>query len=410
MPPAPRVEAVGPLSRAVNRGADAQELGLGSVVPAPTVDPADQARADQMAAQEQQRQEEEQLLAQHRAEQAALKTQREAIKTAQVAQQAGLGGSPGQGTQAAAVPAVEPVRGDPTGPRPQEDVWSDTPDLTEPVEKEDGTWITTRRPSKDGRWDLYEDISPDGESVNQEVWPRQQPAPAPTGAAETPRSITATQEQPDADSLQGQGRQAPDAKTPPAEVGAAVSQGRPMDLAAAGLPSPEAGLGTTAPGQGSPGLRRKMGGLAALGLPGADAGLGTVVAGEGAPELKGKKRVVAETPTPPATVTPAEPTVAPDAMAPAQPETPTAAALARLQAHYAGMAALDSNAQQIAGRAKQGRELRAELAGRGYAVSEQNEDEGKVFAVTVGPYRVFARQYRNLGKRSALTLNRYADG
>jgi N12 class adenine-specific DNA methylase len=403
-PPAPRVEAVGPLSRAVNRGADAQELGLGSVVPAPTVDPADQARADQMAAQEQQRQEEEQLLAQHRAEQAALKTQREAIKTAQVAQQAGLGVSPGQGTQAAAVPAVEPVRGDPTGPRPQEDVWSDTPDLTEPVEKEDGTWITTRRPSKDGRWDLYEDISPDGESVNQEVWPRQQPAPAPTGAAETPRSITATQEQPDADRLQGQGRQAPDAKTPPAEVGAAVSQGRPMDLAAAGLPSPEAGLGTTAPGQGSPGLRRKMGGLAALGLPGADAGLGTTVAGEGAPELKGKKRVVAETPTPPATVTPAEPTVAPDAMAPAQPETPTAAALARLQAHYAGMAALDSNAQQIAGRAKQGRELRAELAGRGYAVSEQNEDEGKVFAVTVGPYRVFARQYRNLGKRSALTL------
>ena len=45
MPPAPRGEAVGPLSRAVNRGADAQELGLGSVVPAPTVDPADQARA-----------------------------------------------------------------------------------------------------------------------------------------------------------------------------------------------------------------------------------------------------------------------------------------------------------------------------------------------------------------------------
>ena len=60
-----------------------------------------------MAVQEQQRQEEEQLLAQHRAEQAALKTQREAIKTAQVARQAGLGGSPKQG---ATVPAVEPVR------------------------------------------------------------------------------------------------------------------------------------------------------------------------------------------------------------------------------------------------------------------------------------------------------------
>jgi hypothetical protein len=402
MPPAPRVEAVGPLSRAVNRGADAQELGLGSVVPAPTVDPADQARADQMTVQEQQRQEEEQLLAQHRAEQAALKTQREAIKTAQVARQAGLGGSPKQG---ATVPAVEPVRGDPTGPRPQEDVWSDTPDLTEPVEKEDGTWITTRRPSKDGRWDLYEDISPDGESVNQEVWPRQQPAPAPTGAAETPRSITATQEQPDADSLQGQGRQAPDAKTPPAEVGAAVSQGRPMDLAAAGLPSPEAGLETTAPGQGSPGLRRKMGGLAALGLPGADAGLGTVVAGEGAPELKGEKRVVAETPTPPATVTPAEPTGAPDAAAPAQMETPTTAALARLQAHYAAMSGLGTRAKRIAARAKQGRELRDELAGRGYAVNERDNDEGKVFAVTVGPYQVVARQYTDLGRRTAVAIN-----
>lgn len=283
MPPAPRVEAVGPLSRAVNRGADAQELGLGSVVPPPTIDPADQARAEQMTAQARQRQDEEQLLARHRADQAALKTQREAIKTAQAAQAAGLGGGPGQGPQAATVPAVEPVRGDPTGPRPQEDVWSDTPDLTDPVEKEDGTWITTRRPSRDGRWDLYEDISPDGESVNQEVWPRQQPAPAQPGAAATPRSITATQEQPDADRLQGQGRQAPAAKTPPAEVGAAVSQGRPMDLAAAGLPSPEAGLETTAPGQGAPGLRRKMGGLAALGLPGADAGLGTAVVGEGAP-------------------------------------------------------------------------------------------------------------------------------
>ncbi len=56
-----------------------------------------------------------------------------------------------------------------------------------------------------------------------------------------------------------------------------------MDLAAAGLPSPVAGLATTAPAPGAPGLRRKMGGLAAVGLPGADAGLGTAVVGEGAP-------------------------------------------------------------------------------------------------------------------------------
>lgn len=496
MPPAPRVEAVGPLSRAVNRGADAQELGLGSVVPAPTVDPADQARADQMAAQEQQRQEEEQLLAQHRAEQAALKTQREAIKTAQVAQAAGLGGGPGQGPQAATVPAVEPVRGDPTGPRPDEDVWAPEPVQDDAIELPEGftgadgiehppgTYHSIVIPSQDGAWWLNVDIDPNGEPFNQEVHraptgPREaaQVSTNP-GAAETPRSITATQEQPDADNLQGQGRQAPDAKTPPAEVGgepptgevttgataneaeafraakaaldeavasgrvtqeeartaaflaratgshkaaaevlmsmvnaspaevsAAVSQGRPMDLAAAGLPSPEAGLETAAPGQGSPGLRRKMGGLAALGLPGADAGLGTTVAGEGAPELKGEKRVVAETPTPPATVTPAEPTVAPDATAPAQQETPTTAALARLQAHYAAMGGLGTRAKRIAARAKQGRELRDELAGRGYAVNERDNDEGKVFAVTVGPYQVVARQYTDLGRRPAVAIN-----
>jgi len=326
MPPAPRVEAVGPLSRAVNRGADAQELGLGSVVPAPTVDPADQARADQMTAQAQQRQEEEQLLAQHRAEQAALKTQREAIKTAQAAQQAGLGVSPDLGAQAATVPAVEPVQAAMAGQSGQLSVPPsiELPGMTRPVTPAPSPEAAAIRAkmARATRRLLTGDTLPKREAASLQPFvaflrrvsglddatlagldddalgagfndfqarqaqaqPPASEVQGPTAAAE-PAAVVALQpeEHNDAQRLQGQGRQAPAAKTPPAEVGAAVSPGRPMDLAAAGLPSPEAGLETTAAGQGAPGLRRKMGGLAAVGLPGADAGLGTAVVGEGAP-------------------------------------------------------------------------------------------------------------------------------
>jgi len=87
----------------------------------------------------------------------------------------------GVAPRAAAVPAVEPVRGDPAGPRPDADVWADEPDLVEQVPMPDGEWHIMRRTSRDGQWHLYTYIDADGVERNQEVW-RVPPAAAPGGA------------------------------------------------------------------------------------------------------------------------------------------------------------------------------------------------------------------------------------